>query len=72
MRSVSVFSKKMPISDQDRKKNVFCFYESIYALRMSDEFKVIKIERFDTKGIRHAYDDVGRQTFNNRVSSKIF
>ena len=39
---------------------------------MSDEFKVIKIERFDTKGIRHAYDDVGRQTFNNRVSSKIF
>ena len=35
---------------------------------MADEFKVIKIERFDTKGIRHAYDDVGRQTFNNRVS----
>ena len=35
---------------------------------MSDEdFKVIKVERFDTKGIRHAFDDVGRQTFNNRV-----
>ena len=36
---------------------------------MADEdFKVIKVERFDTKGIRHAFDDVGRQTFNNRVS----
>ena len=33
-----------------------------------DDFKVIKVERFDTKGIRHAFDDVGRQTFNNRVS----
>ena len=39
---------------------------------MSDEdFKVIKVERFDTKGIRHAFDDVGRQTFNNRVKTPL-
>ena len=35
---------------------------------MADDFKVIKVDRFDSKAIRHAFDDVGRQTFNNRVS----
>ena len=34
---------------------------------MSDDFKVIKVDRFDSKAIRHAYDDVGRQSYNNRV-----
>lgn len=35
---------------------------------MADDFKVIKVDRFDSKAIRHAFDDVGRQTYNNRVS----
>jgi len=38
---------------------------------MADEdFKVIKVDRFDTKAIRHAFDDVGKQTFNNRLEGR--
>lgn len=37
---------------------------------MADDFKVIKVDRFDSKAIRHAFDDVGRQTYNNRVAIK--
>ncbi len=38
---------------------------------MSNDFKVIKVDRFDSKAIRHAYDDVGRQSYNNRVYTYI-
>jgi len=37
---------------------------------MADDFKVIKVDRFDSKAIRHAFDDVGRQTFNNRLKGR--
>ena len=32
------------------------------------EFKIIKVDRFDSKAIRHALDDVAKQVFNNRVN----
>ena len=31
------------------------------------DFKIIKVDRFDSKAIRHAFDDIIKQTFNNRV-----
>jgi len=37
---------------------------------MADDFKVIKVDRFDSKAIRHAFDDVGRQTYNNRLKGR--
>jgi len=37
---------------------------------MSEDFKVIKVDRFDSKAIKHAFDDVGRQTYNNRLTGR--
>ena len=35
---------------------------------MTDDFKIIKVDRFDSKAIRHAFDDIVKQVFKNRVS----
>ena len=35
---------------------------------MTDDFKIIKVDRFDSKAIRHAFDDIVKQIFKNRVS----
>ena len=33
----------------------------------AEDFKVVQVDRFDSKGIRHAFDDIIRQVFRNRV-----
>jgi signal peptidase complex subunit 2 len=37
---------------------------------MTDDFKIIKVDRFDSKAIRHAFDDIVKQIFCNRLNGR--